>query len=145
MDKKESKLKEYFIWFNPNPVRIRGYSPKAAIGWYFRRLFNNGEITDNQRSVGAHACIDMYHEQLLPVTFRTPITKQMIGKTKEQLASVIARNISQGNGHPEKIDQYYKDMMERPIGYLMTHHTLPVFKRSSMFDNIPDLTVSSQV
>ncbi|MAH42290.1 hypothetical protein CL614_01000 [archaeon] len=144
MARKRSELNEYFIWFNSAPVRIRGYSPEAAIGWYFKRLCNYGEITDEQRSVGAHACVKMYHEQLLPVTFRTPVAKQMVGLEKEQLAAVIARNISQGNKHPEDLRQHYEDMMERPIGYLMTHHTLPVFKRSVMFDNIPDLTVSSQ-
>ena len=143
MTKKKHGYKKYFIWLKTEPVLVRGYTPEAAIGWYFRKEHDKGNMTDDERSSAANACIDMYHENILPVTYRNPAARRMIGKSREDIAKVVAYDISFGKNHSEKFDDYFQDMMERPLGHLMHHCQAILFKNPKSFEDVANLTVSS--
>lgn len=119
-------VKSYFIWFTQQPVPIHASSQKAAIGWFFRREYENGNLIDEERSRYANFCIQLYEDGVLPVTYMDLPARLMIGKSRRELAVAVAADISRGN--PEKYDQYVADMMSRPLAHLMNHCSAILWK-----------------
>ncbi len=129
-----NQRKNYFIWHKQVPDVVSANSPKQAIAWYFVKERDRGNITEHERHLAANACLDLYNSGKLPVTTRNPAFRKMIGKTTAEIARTVAYDISFGAGKPEKYDEYFEAMKERPIAHLMNHCTRVLFADPQALD-----------